>query len=73
MHDLFSSNSNGDIFLSRMMASPFKVTTIKVAGMNAPDKRAHIFNHLIQEGHDILALQESHCTNTNIKTWQDEW
>ena len=56
-----------------MMAAPFKVTTINVAGMNAPDKHAHISNHQIQEGHDIIALQETHCTNNNIKCWQDEW
>ena len=55
-----------------MMAAPFKVTT-NIASMNAQDKRAHIFNHLIQEGHDIIALQETHCTNNNIKSWQDKW
>ena len=44
-----------------------------MASMNAPDKHAHIFDHQIQEGHDIIALQETHCTNNNIKSWQDEW
>ena len=54
------------------MATILKLTTINVAGMNAPDKRSYIFNHLLQEGH-VIALQETHCTNASIKSWEKEW
>ena len=55
------------------MATILKFTTINVAGMNAPAKRAHIFKHLIQEGHDVIALQETHCTNQTLEAWEKEW
>ena len=31
------------------------------------------FNQLLQEGHDIIALQETHCGNNDLKLWEKEW
>ena len=55
------------------MATILKFTIINVASMNAPAKHAHIFKHLIQEGHDVIALQETHCTNQTLEAWEKEW
>ena len=33
----------------------------------------HIFNHLIQEGHDVIALHKTHCTNQTSEAWEKEW
>ena len=46
-YTMFSRLEN--IFVSVMMA-----TTLKFTGMQ-------IFKHLLQQGHDIIAFQETHC------------
>ena len=56
-----------------MMATLLKFTTLNVAGLHAPDKHVFTFNQLLQEGHDIIALQETHCGNSDLKLWEKEW
>ena len=38
-------------------------------GLHAPEKRVFTFKHLLQEGHDIIALQETHCWNNDMNLW----
>ena len=44
-----------------------------MAGMHTPERRMQIFKHLLQQGHDIIALQETHCGNNDVKLWEKEW
>ena len=41
-----------------------------MAGFHAPDNHMFTFNQLLQEGHDIIALQETHCGNNDLKLWE---
>ena len=70
-YKMFSRLEN--IFVSVMMATTLKFTTVNVAGMHIPERRMQIFKHLLQQGHDIIALQETHCENNDIKLWEKEW
>ena len=62
-----------NIFVSVMMATTLKFTTVNVAGMHTPERRMQIFKYLLQQGHDIIALQETHCENNDVKLWEKEW
>ena len=53
--------------------SILKLSTINVDGLRAPKKRAHTFNYFLNEGLDIIALQETHCTNADLENWKKEW
>ena len=53
--------------------SILKLSTINVDGLHAPKKRAHTFNYFLNEGLDIIALQETHCTNADLENWKKEW
>ena len=55
-----------------IMAS-LKFATINVGGMHDPVKRAYIFQHLLANGVDIVALQETHCSNSVLQAWVDQW
>ena len=56
-----------------MMASILKLTTLNAGGLPAPEKRVFTINNLLQEGHDIIALQETHCGNDDMNLWEKEW
>ena len=57
-----------------MMAAPrLKLSTINVAGLRLPVKRAHLFTHFANSDYDIIALQETHCTNDTLAEWKTQW
>ena len=38
-----------------------------------PVKRANIFQNLLANGVDIIALQEIHCSNSVLQAWVEKW
>ena len=56
-----------------MIAAILKLTTLNADGLHAPGKRVFTSNSLLQEGHDIIALQEIHCENNDMYLWGKEW
>ena len=59
------------LFASTMAS--LKFATINVDGMRDPVKRAHVFQHLLSNRFDIIALQETHCTNPVLHAWVEQW
>ena len=50
-----------------------KVATINVRGLHDDVKRIENFKTLIRLKFDIIALQETHCTEQVFQTWKKEW
>ena len=44
-----------------------------VDGMRDPVNCAHVFQHLLSNRFDIIALQETHCTNPVLHAWGEQW
>ena len=59
------------LFASTMAS--LKFATINVDGMRDPVNRAHVFQHLLSNRFDIIALQETHCTNPVLHAWVEQW
>ena len=55
------------------MMSSVKVATINVQGLQDPKKRKLVFQTLKDTNYDIFALQETHSTQKDHKSWQNEW
>ena len=53
-----------------MMAAILKITTLNVEGLHTPAKRVFTCNNVLQESHDIIALQETHCGNNYMDLWE---
>ena len=50
-----------------------KVCTFNVNGLGEYRKRRHVFEYLKHNKYGICFLQELHCKNTTIDTWEKEW
>ena len=55
-------------FLYLVMAG-LRIATINVEGLHRESKRVGIFQNFIKEGYDIIALQETHCTDQVVEQW----
>ena len=49
------------------------VASINVRGLNNPNKRTTIFHWLNSKTFDIICLQETFCTNDNVKIISRDW
>ena len=50
-----------------------KSATINVGGLNNDKKREGIFQTLVNDAYDIIALQETHCSLEQAEKWKSEW
>lgn len=53
--------------------SRIKCISLNVNGLQAKPKRKAIFELVRRGGHDVICLQETHCTSAMEKIWQSEW
>ena len=56
-----------------LIMAMYKIATINVEGLHRDKKRIAIFQNLIKDNFDIIALQETHCTEQVEKNWKEEW
>ena len=47
--------------------------SFNVKGLANPTKRLQVFNWLKNQKHDIILLQELHCTMADKNRWEKEW
>ena len=50
-----------------------KLATINVGGLQKNDKRLGVFKTLLNSKIDIVALQETHCSDIDATQWKGEW
>ena len=55
------------ITMFAIIMATLEFPTMNVGGMHDPVKRAYIFQHLLADGVDIIALQETHCSNSVLQ------
>ena len=49
------------------------VGSFNVKGLANDKKRKEIFHWLNEKNMNIYFLQETHCSNENVKNFQDDW
>ena len=49
------------------------ISTINVKGLRDSEKRLAYFRYLKQCKYDIIFLQETHCTSTDVLFWSKQW
>ena len=47
--------------------------SINVEGLHNDQKRQNIFKFILKEKFDIIAIQETHCTENVVQKWKNEW
>ena len=49
------------------------IATINVNGLRNNKKRELVFNWLVSKKYNIICLQETHCSDTDIEQWTSDW
>ena len=61
------------IYFVCLAMAMYKMATINIEGLHNPKKRIEVFKNLIKNKYDIIALQETHCTEEVEPQWKEEW
>jgi exonuclease III len=68
---MLKSNSNGNTGCKNN--DVIKIISVNVRGIRNSTKRLRIFNWLKDKKADIVYLQETYSSNTDITQWRNEW
>ncbi|KAK3091078.1 hypothetical protein FSP39_016969 [Pinctada imbricata] len=49
------------------------LATLNVNGLRNREKRNNLFYWLKKKNYDVIALQETHCTDSETAQWENEW
>lgn len=70
---MFFSIRNYVIIVTHHNSIAARLLSLNVRGLRDKIKRRHLFHIFRQKRYDIVMLQETHCTQTDVKIWTSQW
>ena len=53
--------------------SKLKIISFNAQGLKSPNKRRKVLNWAYRKNFDIMAIQESHFLNSDLREWEETW